>query len=172
MQPVQPPNFCERCGAKLASKVPDGDSRERRVCPLCHHVHYLQPKVAAGTIAEIGGKIVLIKRNVEPRKGFWSFPCGFVEMDETLEEAARRETREEAGVDVEIVGHLGTYSYPSAYGVHVVVVAYHAMVTGGTPVAGDDAIDLKLIERNTVPWDDLAFLSSHEAIKAWLAKPR
>lgn len=171
VQPIPEPKFCVKCGTALTDRVPKGDHRTRKVCPACEFVHYVSPKIAAGTIVEMDNRIVLIQRDVDPRKGFWSFPCGFVEADETLEAGAIRETKEEAGVDVELLGHLGTYSYAQSWhGGTVVVVAYHARVIGGTPKAGDDAIDLKLVRRDQIPWDDLAFLSTHAAIKAWLER--
>jgi len=171
VQPISEPKFCVECGAALLSKVPAGDHRERKVCPACHHVHYLQPKVAAGTVVEYEGQLVLIRRNVDPRKGFWSFPCGFVEADETVEDAARRETREESGLEVELIDHLGTYSYlQSWHGGSIVVVAYRARAVRGTPTPGDDASEVRLVGPSTVPWDDLAFTSSHAALREWIRR--
>jgi len=171
MAPILKPLFCQQCGAALEARVPKGDHRERQVCPKCGHIHYLGPKIAAGTVVEMDKGVVLIQRNVDPRKGFWSFPCGFVEVDETVEAAAIRETREEAGIDVEILSHLGTYSYPQSWhGGTVIVVAFHARAIGGRLAAGDDAIDVKLAERNKIPWEELAFLSTHSALKAWLGR--
>ena len=173
MQPIFEPKFCVQCGAALQSKVPEGDHRERRVCPACHHIHYLQPKVAAGTVVEYEGQLVLIQRNVDPRKGFWSFPCGFVEADETVEAAAQRETLEEAGLEVELIDHLGTYSYlQSWHGGSIVVVAFHARVVRGVPTPGDDASAIRLVTASAIPWDDLAFTSSHAALREWLKRAR
>jgi len=171
--PIPDPKFCLRCGAALTPRIPAGDHRERKVCPACDFVHYLQPKVAAGTVVEFEGKLVLIQRSVDPRKGFWSFPCGFVEIDETAEEAARRETLEEVGLETELTGHLGTYSYlQSWHGGSIVVVVYRARAVGGRPRAGDDAGDLRLVTPAEIPWEDLAFPSSHTALKDWLAVRR
>src|SRR5581483_8079246 len=112
MAPILDPKFCSRCGAPMSKAVPPGDSHPRHVCTKCAFIHYLDPKVACGTIAEADGRFVLIERGIDPRKGFWSFPCGFMEIDETTEQAALRETKEETGLDVALEGHLGTYSYP------------------------------------------------------------
>ncbi len=153
----------------MAQRVPDGDHRERAVCTKCDFIHYQQPKIAAGTIVDLDGGIVLIKRAVDPRKDFWSFPCGFQEIDETVEQAATRETEEECGLRVELDGHIGTYSYvQSWHGGAVVVVAYRARVTGGELRAGDDAADVRIVRPDAIPWDDLAFKSSHAALKDWL----
>lgn len=153
----------------MTKAIPAGDSHPRHVCTKCHFVHYLDPKVACGTIPEIDGKIVLIERGIEPRKGFWSFPCGFMEIDETTELAALRETKEETGLDVALEGHLGTYSYPdNFYGGAIVVVVYRAKVLGGKLQANDDCSDAKLITPEEVPWDQLAFKSSISAIQDWL----
>ena len=129
---IEIPKFCSRCSAKLIEKIPPLDNRPRRVCPKCGQVHYVQPKIAAGSIPEKDGKIVLIKRGVEPRTGYWSFPCGFMEIDENVEGTAKRETEEETGLNVELSGHLGTYSYAESHdGGSIVIVVYRSRVLGG-----------------------------------------
>ncbi|HLY11876.1 MAG TPA: NUDIX hydrolase [Planctomycetota bacterium] len=169
MAPILDPKFCSRCGAPMSKAVPAGDSRPRHVCATCSFVHYLDPKVACGTIAEIDGRFALIERGIDPRKGFWSFPCGFMEIDETTEQAALRETKEETGLDVRLDGHLGTYSYPdNFYGGAIVVVVYRATILGGTLKADDDCSDAKMVTPGDVPWDQLAFKSSISAIQDWL----
>jgi ADP-ribose pyrophosphatase YjhB (NUDIX family) len=169
MAAIIDPRFCCRCGAPMTRAVPPDDHRERHVCTKCRFVHYLDPKVACGTIAELDGRVVLIQRNVDPRKGFWSFPCGFMEMDETTEQAALRETREETGLDAELGPHLGTYSYPDGFfGGAVVVVVYRARVTGGSLRAADDVCDARWIAPTEIPWEKLAFKSSVSAFRDWL----
>lgn len=169
MAPLLDPKFCSRCGGPIARSVPPKDNRPRHVCSACGFVHYLDPKVACGTIAELDGRFALIQRAIEPRKGAWSFPCGFMEIDETTEQAAIRETREETGLDVELSGLLGAYSYPdSFYGGAIVVVVYRARVVGGTLRADDDCCDAKMIAPGEIPWDQLAFKSSHAAFRDWL----
>jgi ADP-ribose pyrophosphatase YjhB (NUDIX family) len=159
------------CGADLITKIPPTDNRERHVCPACGYIHYLQPKVAAGTILERDGRIALVKRGVEPRKGFWSFPCGFMEVDEDLPTTAKRETEEETGLQVELGEHLGTYSYSeSLHGVSVVIVAYLARAVGGEARAGDDVTEVKFVGPDEIPWAELAFRSSREAVRDWLKK--
>jgi ADP-ribose pyrophosphatase YjhB (NUDIX family) len=169
MAPILDPKFCSKCGAPMTRAVPPDDHRERHVCTVCRWVHYLDPKVACGTVAERDGRVVLIQRNIEPQKGFWSFPCGFMEVDETTEQAAIRETREETGLEVDLESHLGTYSYPDGYfGGSVVVVVYRARVTSGTLRADTDCSDAKLILPSEIPWERLAFRSSHAAFRDWL----
>ncbi len=173
MQKIPDPCYCILCGAGLERRRPVDDHRERKVCPACGHVHYQQPKIAAGVVVELDGGVVLIRRGVPPRRGTWSFPCGFMEIDETVEQAAIRETREESGLEVELTGHLGTYSYvQSWHGGSVVVVAYSGRVTGGEPRAGDDATELRIARPEEIPWAELAFESSRSALEDWLKRRR
>lgn len=169
MAPILDPKYCSRCGAPMTKAIPPGDNHPRHVCTKCAFIHYLDPKVACGTIPEIDGRIALIERGIEPRKGFWSFPCGFMEIDETTEQAALRETKEETGLDVAIDGHLGTYSYPdNFYGGAIVVVVYRAKILSGTLKADDDCSDAKMVGPKEIPWDQLAFKSSISAMQDWL----
>lgn len=169
MAPLLDPKFCSRCGGPIAKAVPPQDHRPRHVCGACGFVHYLDPKVACGTVAELDGRIALIQRAIDPRKGFWSFPCGFMEIDETTEQAAVRETREETGLDVRLDGLLGAYSYTDTfYGGAIVVVVYRAAVTGGRLRADDDVCDARMVTPAEIPWDQLAFTSSHAALRDWL----
>ncbi len=169
MAPILEPRFCVRCGAPMKRAVPPDDRRERHVCTACGFVHYLDPKVACGAVAERDGRFALIRRNIEPRRGFWSFPCGFMEVDETAEQAAVRETLEETGLQVELSGLLGTYSYrDSFYGGAIVVVVYHARILGGAIRPDDDVSEARLVAPSEIPWDRLAFPSSHAALRDWL----
>ena len=169
MAPILDPKFCARCGAPMARRIPADDHRERPVCTVCGFIHYLDPKVACGTIPEIDGRFALIQRNIEPRKGYWSFPCGFMEVDETAEEAAARETLEETGLEVELGPLLGTYSYAqSSWGGAILVVVFRARVTGGALRPADDVCDARLITPTQIPWEDLAFKSSTSALCDWL----
>src|SRR5688572_6257657 len=169
MAPLLDPKFCSRCGGPVAKAILPRDHRPRHVCSACGFVHYLDPKVACGTIAEQDGRFALIQRGIEPKKGAWSFPCGFMEIDETTEQAAIRETREETGLEVRLSGLLGTYSYTdSFFGGAIVVVVYRAAVKGGTLNADDDCCDAKMIAADEMPWEKLAVTSSHAAITDWL----
>ncbi len=141
--------------------VKPGDP-ERPVCRECGFVHYLDPKVSACAIITVDNKLVLLKRGIQPGYGKWVFPGGYVDRGEELEQAAIRETREETGVDVRIDGLVGAYSYG---GSPVIVVVYAATILAGELQALDESIGLRLFERGKIPWDDLAFPSTSDALK-------
>jgi ADP-ribose pyrophosphatase YjhB (NUDIX family) len=155
--------------------VPELDSRPRRVCSKCAFVVYVNPKIAAGTIPWRDGKIALIRRGIEPSRGLWSWPCGYVEIDETVEEGAARETREESGLVVALGPMLGAYSYPvrpeegpSATS-GIVVMSWDTTAAEGDLVAGDDAVDAAWFAVDDIPWDELAFDSTRRALRDWLS---
>jgi ADP-ribose pyrophosphatase YjhB (NUDIX family) len=166
--------FCPRCAAPLADKIPELDNRPRRVCTKCAFVVYVNPKIAAGTVPVRDGRIALIRRGIEPSRGLWSWPCGYVEIDETVEEAAARETREEAGLVVRLGAPLGVYSYPADRGAGptptsgLVVMSWATASVEGELVAGDDAVDAAWFEMSKIPWAELAFESSRRALEDWL----
>lgn len=170
--------FCPRCGAGLTDAVPPLDTRPRRVCPKCTFVVYLNPKIAAGTLPVRDGRMALVRRGIEPWSGLWSWPCGYVEIDETIEEAAARETFEESGLRVGVGALLGPYSYPvrtpAEHGPTsgLVVVPYLTVAVEGDLVAGDDADDAAWFTPDAIPWDDLAFDSTRRALRDLLSRPR
>ena len=162
--------FCPKCGSPLGVKRIKEFEPERLVCSdaACGFVLYLNPKVAAGAVVEHDGGIVLLKREIDPRAGYWVHPGGFVDRGETLEHAAKRETREEVGLEVEIGRLLGAFSFEDS---EVVVVAFAARVTGGALIAGDESLEARTFRPDEIPWDHLAFPSTHLALKAFLRKP-
>ncbi|MFQ5933263.1 MAG: NUDIX domain-containing protein [Dehalococcoidia bacterium] len=153
--------FCVRCAGELAPRVVKRGEPERLVCQRCEYVHYLDPKVSAGTILVTDGKMVLVQRGTEPSYGKWVFPGGFVDRGETLEQAAIREAKEEVGVDVSIDGLVGAYSYE---GSPVIIIVYAATITGGELRPLDEVLDLRLFLRDEIPWHDLAFPSTRDAL--------
>jgi 8-oxo-dGTP diphosphatase len=163
--------FCPRCAAPLIEKVPELDSRTRRVCPKCAFVVYVNPKIAAGTVPVRDRRVALIRRGIEPSRGLWSWPCGYVEIDETLEQGAMRETREESGLVVRLAKILGPYSYPvqptdgPTPTTGLVVVSWTTAAVDGELVAGDDAVDAAWFDVDKIPWTDLAFDSSRRALE-------
>jgi len=157
--------FCAHCGGRLEIRSPRPAERPRPVCGACGVVVYLDPKVAVGTIIPHEGGLVLLKRAIDPGHGKWVFPGGFVDRGESLEEAAAREAREEVGLDVEPVSLLGAYSYREY---PVVIVVYQARVIGGALKAGDEALEAKVFAADGVPWSDLAFESTKDALRAYL----
>jgi ADP-ribose pyrophosphatase YjhB (NUDIX family) len=128
-------------------------------------VFYLDPKVAVGALGTLGGGIVLLKRAIEPAYGRWVFPGGYVDRGETVEEAAIRETKEEVNLDVEIVGLLNVYSYP---GQPVILIAYTVSVVGGKLEAGDETIEVQTFAPEEIPWRELAFPSTREALLEYI----
>ena len=141
------------------------DHREQAVCRLCDFVFYLNPKVVAGTIPEQDGRVLLTRRSINPGHGLWTFPGGFVDFGESVTDAAVRETLEETGLAVELTGLHNVYSYPGS----PVIVVYTARVTGGTitPCAENDCVEWRTPAE--IPWDALAFDSTREALREWVA---
>ncbi len=139
---------------------------ELQACPSCSFVHYHDPKVATGTLFTLDGGIVLVKRAISPSYGKWVFPGGFVDQGERLEAAAIRETLEEVNLDVEIDRLLNVYSYEDSA---VVIIAYAAHVVGGELQAKDESLDARTFPPAQIPWEDLAFCSTQDAIKEYIA---
>jgi ADP-ribose pyrophosphatase YjhB (NUDIX family) len=157
--------FCPECGGALEERDVKEKDPPRLVCTQCSFVFYLDPKVAACTISMLGGGVVLLRRAIDPQKGKWVFPGGFVDRGETVPGAAVRETWEEVGLRVTLTGILDVYSFP---GEEVVVVVYAADVAGGELIVGDEAEDVKAFPPESIPWDDLAFQSTHEALRDYV----
>jgi ADP-ribose pyrophosphatase YjhB (NUDIX family) len=157
--------FCPKCGAPLSRRRLKDFEPERLVCTGCMFVMYLNPKVAAGAVVEYRGGIVLLRREIDPRAGFWVHPGGFVDRGETLEQAAKRETREEVGLEVEILDLLGAFSFHDS---EVVVVTYAARTISGEPRVGDESLEVRTFDPRELPWDELAFPSTRLALKEYL----
>jgi ADP-ribose pyrophosphatase YjhB (NUDIX family) len=153
----------------LSSRVIKEGEPARLVCDdgACAFVFYLNPKIAACTISAVRGRIVLARRAIEPERGKWVIPGGFVDRGETLEAAAARETREEVQLDVEIGGIVGVYSYP---GNEVVVIVFEATVVGGEVCVGDECLEARTFAPDEIPWDDLAFESTRRALSTYLGR--
>jgi 8-oxo-dGTP diphosphatase len=154
--------FCPRCGAELVEKTVD--HRTRRVCPVCDYVYYHNPVPAAGVVIQKDGKILLVKRTFEPYKGDWCLPAGFMEYDESPEQCAIRETKEELNVDVELEGLFGVYSGKDDPRTHAVLVMYWAKITGGELKPGDDAQEIRYFGKDEIP-PNIAFLAHRQIIK-------
>lgn len=148
--------------------MPRSGERMRPVCPACGFVYYLNPTVAAGTLVEESGRIVLVRRKAEPRAGYWGLPAGYVEADESAEEAAIRETREEVGLDVELDDLLGVYSYGDELHRRGVLILYAAHAVGGSLQAGDDAAEAAFFAPDELPPDEkIAFRTHRQALRDW-----
>jgi len=161
--------FCPRCGGGLETRVLKAGDIPRRVCTDCGFVFYLDPKLAVGTIiGDTDGRILLIRRAIEPGHGKWVFPGGFVERGEEVTAAARREAREESGFDVRLGRLVGVYSYTGRV---PVVLVYAATVVAGTLDWRDEGLDGRFFDPAEIPWTALAFLSTAEALRDYL-RPR
>lgn len=153
-------SFCSECGTRLEPRTAFG--RVRSVCPNCGHVHFDDPKVAVGVVVDLDGAIVLGRRNHEPQLGRWSFPSGFVDAGEVLEEAAVREVEEETGLRVRIDRLLGVYSRA---GERTIFLAYAGTAVGGDLEAGDENFEVAAFPPDALP--DLAFPHDGEIMAAW-----
>ncbi len=167
------PKFCSRCGHSLEIR-PVEDERLRPVCPACGFIVYLNPPIAVGVIAErADGKIALILRGENPGRGLWGLPAGFMEIDETAEEAALRECFEETGLSVELGELWGVWSYHHQEKQTAgVLVLYLARVTGGEPHPGSDTVDVRFYAPDEIHDEQLAFETHRDAIKKWKEKTR
>lgn len=160
--------FCSECGACLILKVPPGEERLRYVCERCGTIHYQNPKIIAGTLPLYEGRILLCRRAIEPRYGLWTLPAGFMELGETLEEAACRETWEEAKAAVQIEGLHALYSIPI---ISQVYVFFRARLPKPEFGPGPESLEVKLFEPREIPWSQLAFSSVKRALRDFLEKP-
>ena len=164
-----PFRFCPSCGGPLESKVIREGDPARLVCAACGFVFYLDPKLAVGTIiTDDRGRIVLVKRAIEPGYGKWVFPGGYVDRGEEVQVAAVREAREEVGLDVRLGRLINVYSYA---GRTPVIVVYAATVIGGILGCDDEGLEARFFEPDQIPWEELAFRSTHEALREYLTRP-
>ncbi len=163
--PADGARFCERCGAALVLKPVE--DRVRPVCPACGFVVYLDPKVAAGVIVTLEGELVLLKRGIEPGMGKWVFPGGYVDRGEPVKSAAAREAMEEVGLEVEIEDLLGIYSYPNET---TVLIVYTGVAVGGNLKGNFETLEVRTYPSGRIPWSELAFRSTVEALRAWVAR--
>lgn len=160
--------FCPRCGGALERRLLKPGEPERPVCTRCGFVFYLDPKVAVGTIIRTeSSRLVFVRRAIEPGYGKWVFPGGYVDRGEPLTVAAVREAREESGLDVRIDGLVNIYSYA---GRAPIIIVYAATAVGGALSTDDDeCLEIAEFEPEGIPWDDLAFPSTREGLRDYLA---
>ncbi|MDR0577531.1 MAG: NUDIX hydrolase [Candidatus Accumulibacter sp.] len=162
-------NHCTRCGAKVALRVPEGDSRLRHVCGRCGEIHYLNPKLVIGCVAEWEGRLLLCRRAIEPRHGLWTLPAGFMENGESTTQAALRETREEACARVVIDRLFALISIPHIDQVHLF---YRARLLDAEFDAGEESLETALFDEPRIPWDRLAFRSVAFCLETYFADRR
>lgn len=159
--------FCPMCGGKLRSQNLKAHEPSRLVCNDCQFIFYLDPKLVACAIVEKEGGIVLLRRDIEPQKGKWVMPSGYVDRGEVVEAAAMRETEEECGLKIGLKELLGVYSYP---GKVEVMIVYTAEILSGDLIAGDETQAAKSFKPREIPWDDLAFASTQDALRDYFKK--
>jgi 8-oxo-dGTP diphosphatase len=162
-------HFCPACGGELRSKTLKSQEPSRLVCSQCGYVFYLDPKVVACSIVEVDDRIVLLKRGIEPQKGKWVMPGGYVDRGEEVKAAAIRETEEECGLKTRIRELHGVYSYPGRL---AVVIAYLADVVSGNLKAGDESQEARLVHPDEIPWSELAFQSTTDALTDFCKKKK
>jgi ADP-ribose pyrophosphatase YjhB (NUDIX family) len=155
--------------AGFIRRVPEGDDRERMVCADCGHVAYENPKIIVGSVVVAGDRVLMCRRAIEPRRGFWTLPAGFMEMGETLEEGAVREAMEEAEAAISIEDMLGIFDVARIGQVQIIFRA--RFTDAGEPVfrPGPESLDVRLFRWDEIPWDEIAFPSVNWALDAWKA---
>ena len=159
-------NYCSACGKSVIQKVPTGDNLPRFVCETCQVIHYHNPKIVAGCIPEWEDQILLCRRAIEPRLGLWTFPAGFMEIGESTEQAAVRETLEEAQADVALTGLYAVLSLPHIGQVYLV---FRGRMKTATFQAGPESLDVRLFSLSEIPWETMAFPVVSEALRRYVA---
>ena len=158
--------FCPNCAAPLARRVPPGDSLPRDVCDACGNVHYQNPKLVVGTVPDWQGRVLLCRRAIEPRYGYWTLPAGFMENDETAAEAALRETLEEAGAHIELESAFSLISVPRVNQVHLF---YRARLVDLGFKPGVESLEVALFDEAKIPSKEIAFRTVALTLKHWFA---
>jgi ADP-ribose pyrophosphatase YjhB (NUDIX family) len=158
--------FCPQCGGRLEERLLKPREPKRLVCAACGFVFYLDPKLAVLALIPLDGGIVLVRRSIDPGYGLWVAPGGFVDLGETVPEAVVREAGEECGLTVEVERLLNVYSYRTS---RTVVVAYLTRYVAGEVAAGDEELEARIFAPREIPWDEIAFTSSRQALQEYLA---
>ncbi|SFK46757.1 ADP-ribose pyrophosphatase YjhB, NUDIX family [Nitrosomonas aestuarii] len=161
--------FCSLCSANVVFRIPEGDTLPRYICTACHEIHYQNPKMVVGCIPEWEDKILLCRRAIEPRSGWWTLPAGFMENNETLAEAAARETLEEANARVTIGDLYAIYSLPH---ISQVYALFRARLLDLDFSPGIESSEVKLLSEHEIPWNEMAFRVIHDPLKRYMAERR
>jgi ADP-ribose pyrophosphatase YjhB (NUDIX family) len=165
-----PIKHCKNCGTAVVYRLPDdGDTKERAVCPACVTVHYENPLNVVGTVPHFGDRILLCKRNIEPRWGKWTLPAGFMELNETLAQGAARETVEEAGAQFEMESLFTIVNVARVGQVHMF---YKARLLNDTFDPGHETIEARLFTESEIPWEEIAFRTVKETLEHYFADRR
>jgi ADP-ribose pyrophosphatase YjhB (NUDIX family) len=156
--------FCSHCSAPVEFRIPDGDSLPRHVCPSCGTIHYQNPRIVVGCIPQWQDQVLLCRRAIDPRHGYWTLPAGFLENGETLAEGAMRETREEASATVEGLEIYTVINVPHIHQLHVFHLARLPRLEFGV---GVESLETALFTEEQIPWDDLAFPTVYKTLRAY-----
>lgn len=159
-------NYCSNCGSKVSREIPEGDNRHRFVCANCDEIHYHNPNIVVGCVTSWEGRVLLCRRAIEPRVGFWTMPSGYLEIGESTEQGAARESAEEAGIDVQIGNLLSLVSIPQIGQIHMI---YLGQLNTPEFLAGEESLEVKFFSENEIPWDDLAFPTVRLALEHFFA---
>jgi ADP-ribose pyrophosphatase YjhB (NUDIX family) len=157
---------CRQCGVAVAYVVPADDNRERAVCPGCKTIHYENPLNVVGTVPVWGEQVLLCKRAIEPRYGFWTLPAGFMELGETLADGAIRETVEEAGAKIELQELFTVLNVARVGQVHLF---YRARMVDATLDPGPETLEARLFHEHEIPWDEIAFRTVRDTLQHFFA---
>ncbi|WP_300726461.1 NUDIX hydrolase [Pseudomonas sp.] len=158
--------FCSLCGHSVSQRIPEDDSRLRYVCDHCQTIHYQNPNIVAGCLPTWGTQVLLCRRAIEPRKGYWTLPAGFMENGETVEQAAQRETLEEACAQVE---HLEIYTLIDVPHINQVHIFYRARLQSPDFAAGIESLEVRLFDEADIPWSALAFRTVSRTLECFFA---
>lgn len=165
-----PIKHCRECGAAVVYRLPDdGDTKPRAICTVCHTVHYENPLNVVGTLPVLGDRVLLCLRNIEPRRGKWTLPAGFMELNETTSEGAARETDEEAGAQIQMGPLFSVVSVPHVGQVHLF---YLATLLSDQFNPGFETIEARLFTEEEIPWDDIAFRTVKTTLERFFADRR
>jgi ADP-ribose pyrophosphatase YjhB (NUDIX family) len=160
------PRYCQLCGHFLVERAVPLDTRRRLQCEACGFVHYMNPRVVVSVIPVRDGRVLLQRRAIDPRSGYWTFPGGFLEAGERPEEGAAREAKEEAGLDVNVERLIGVYARPQ---VAIVLVVYEGSAAGEAFVGDHESSEVRWFAPAEIPWADLAFDTTEAALRDWVA---
>lgn len=161
--------YCSQCGGKVEQKVPDDDNRPRHVCMDCGRIHYQNPRLIVGTLPVWQDSVLLCRRAIEPRKGYWTLPAGFMENGESASEGAERETREEACARVRVLDPYTLVSVPFIDQLHLL---FRADLLDLDFAPGTESLEVRLFEEADIPWDELAFRSVTLTLRAFFDERR
>lgn len=165
-----PIKHCKNCGTAVIYRIPDdGDTKERAICEVCSTIHYENPLNVVGTVPYWGDKVLLCKRNIEPRWGKWTLPAGFMELNETVAEGAARETLEESGAEFEMEGFFSLVNIARVGQVHMF---YRARLLSDVFKPGFETIEARLFSEAEIPWDEIAFRTVKETLERYFADRR